>query len=58
VQLLRQAALQEFKVGSPERGRAVFESLLRNNPKRTDLWSLYIDQVWEYVKFLYCCGDD
>lgn len=45
MQILRQAAMQEFKFGSPERGRSIFENLLRNYPKRMDLWSVYIDQV-------------
>lgn len=45
LQILRQAALQEFRIGSPDRGRYIFENLLRNYPKRTDLWSVYIDQV-------------
>ncbi len=45
MQILRQAAMQEFKLGSPERGRSIFENLLRNYHKRMDLWSIYIDQV-------------
>lgn len=39
------AALLEFRVGSAERGRGIMEGLLRNNPKRLDLWSVYLDQV-------------
>ena len=38
------AALLEFRVGSAERGRGILEGLLRNYPKRLDLWSVYIDQ--------------
>lgn len=26
------------------RGRSIFEGILRNYPKRLDLWSVYIDQ--------------
>ena len=26
-------------------GRAIFEGILRNYPKRLDLWSVYLDQV-------------
>ena len=44
-QVLSQAALTEFKTGDPERGRGVFEGILRNYPKRLDLWSIYLDQV-------------
>lgn len=45
VQVLTQAALQEFKTGDPERGRGIFEGILRNYPKRMDLWNVYIDQA-------------
>jgi hypothetical protein len=44
-QVLSQAALMEFKSGDAERGRGVFEGILRNYPKRLDLWSIYLDQV-------------
>lgn len=27
-----------------ERGRSMFEGVLRNYPKRLDLWSVYLDQ--------------
>lgn len=33
----------EFKIGDPERGRTLFEGLLAKYPKRTDLWSIYLD---------------
>ena len=39
------AALLEFKQGSAERGRGIMEGVLRNYPKRLDLWSVYLDQV-------------
>lgn len=54
-----QTAILEFKCGNPERGRSMFENILRNNPKRTDLWSVYLDQVnlllpaFQYY-FFYC----
>lgn len=44
VKFLSRVALAEFKAGSPERGRALFEGLLQAHPKRTDLWGIYIDQ--------------
>jgi rRNA biogenesis protein RRP5 len=34
---------QEFKIGSPERGRTLFEGLLGAYPKRMDLWNIYLD---------------
>jgi rRNA biogenesis protein RRP5 len=39
-----QAALLEFKLGDPERGRSMFEGILANYPRRLDLWSVYLDQ--------------
>ncbi|OAJ44073.1 hypothetical protein BDEG_27354 [Batrachochytrium dendrobatidis JEL423] len=33
----------EFNHGEPERGRTIFEGLMNSCPKRTDLWSVYID---------------
>ena len=44
VKVLVQTALLEIREGSVERGRTMFESILRNYPKRTDIWSTYIDQ--------------
>eukprot|EP00798_Chlamydomonas_sp_ICE-L_P000496 gene496-1903_t len=44
IKVITKAALLEFKVGSAERGRGIFEGVLRNHPKRLDLWSVYIDQ--------------
>ncbi|CAM67435.1 rRNA biogenesis protein-like protein [Leishmania infantum JPCM5] len=37
-------AIHEYKQGSPENGRALFEGLLRKVPKRSDVWSIYTDQ--------------
>ena len=44
VKVLVQTALLEIREGSVERGRTMFESILRNYPRRTDIWSTYIDQ--------------
>lgn len=44
VKFLSRAALLELKGGSRDRGRSMFESLLRTYPKRLDLWNVYIDQ--------------
>jgi len=41
--VVSKAALLEYQYGSVERGRSVFEGLLDSYPKRTDLWSVYID---------------
>lgn len=45
IKFISQAAIIEFKFGSPDRGRSMFEGMLREYPKRTDLWSVYLDQV-------------
>ena len=37
-------AIYEYKSGSVEAGRAMFEGLLLKAPKRSDLWSAYLDQ--------------
>ncbi|WOL03965.1 rRNA biogenesis protein RRP5 [Canna indica] len=44
IKFISQTALLEFKSGVPDRGRSMFESILREYPKRTDLWSMYLDQ--------------
>ncbi|GMP96867.1 hypothetical protein CsSME_00045323 [Camellia sinensis var. sinensis] len=44
IKFLSQAAILEFKCGVPDRGRSMFEGMLREYPKRTDLWSIYLDQ--------------
>lgn len=35
----------EYKYGDPEQGRIVFENALSNYPKRSDIWSIYIDML-------------
>lgn len=44
IKFISQAAILEFKSGVPDRGRSMFEGMLREYPKRTDLWSIYLDQ--------------
>ncbi|XP_042394409.1 rRNA biogenesis protein RRP5-like [Zingiber officinale] len=44
IKFISQTALLEFKSGQPDRGRSLLESILREYPKRTDLWSIYLDQ--------------
>eukprot|EP00928_Gymnodinium_smaydae_P032700 TRINITY_DN23613_c0_g1_i2.p1 TRINITY_DN23613_c0_g1~~TRINITY_DN23613_c0_g1_i2.p1 ORF type:complete len:1812 (-),score=336.46 TRINITY_DN23613_c0_g1_i2:299-5206(-) len=41
--VVSKAALLEYHKGSKERGRSIFEGLLDSYPKRTDLWSVYLD---------------
>ncbi|KAM0906151.1 hypothetical protein ACQ4PT_017083 [Festuca glaucescens] len=44
IRFMSQTAILEFKYGVPEQGRSRFELILRDYPKRTDLWSVYLDQ--------------
>merc|ERR1740121_3464520 len=41
--IVSKAAILEYTNGSVERGRSIFEGLLDSYPKRTDLWSIYLD---------------
>lgn len=45
IQFLSQVAVLQFKNGVPDKGRSIFEKMLREYPKRRDLWSVYLDQV-------------
>lgn len=38
----------EFKSGDVERGKTIFENLLNDNPKRTDLWRVYEQMIRKY----------
>lgn len=41
--LISKFAQMEFRYGDPERGQSMFNSILDNYPKRTDLWLVYVD---------------
>jgi len=45
VDTIVQFALMEFKLGDPQRGQTVLEEVLSNYPKRSDIWSVYIDMM-------------
>jgi len=38
-------AMFEYKFGEAQRGSTVFETVLKHYPKRSDLWSIYIDMT-------------
>jgi len=44
VETMSKFAQMEFELGSPERGRTIFNALLENNPKRMDLLFVNIDK--------------
>ena len=35
----------EFRFGDAQKGVTMFESVLKNSPKRTDIWSVYVDMM-------------
>ncbi|XP_054896895.1 protein RRP5 homolog [Poeciliopsis prolifica] len=43
VDVITKFAQMEFRFGDAERGRNMFDKVLTNYPKRTDLWSIFID---------------
>ncbi|XP_020823426.1 protein RRP5 homolog isoform X1 [Phascolarctos cinereus] len=48
VDVISKFAQLEFHLGDAERAKAMFESTLSSYPKRTDVWSVYIDMVIKY----------
>lgn len=44
LEVIKHFALAEFDHGSIDRGRVLFEEMLSNYPKRTDLWHIYVDK--------------
>ncbi|XP_042545191.1 protein RRP5 homolog isoform X1 [Dipodomys spectabilis] len=45
VDVIAKFAQLEFQLGDAERAKAIFENMLSTYPKRTDVWSVYIDMV-------------
>lgn len=43
VQALLKIGCLQFREGSIDRGRTIFEGLIVKYPKRTDIWSVYLD---------------
>ncbi|KFM06586.1 Protein RRP5, partial [Aptenodytes forsteri] len=43
VDVISRFAQMEFRFGDPEHAKALFESTLNSYPKRTDIWSIYMD---------------
>ncbi|VDN57227.1 unnamed protein product [Dracunculus medinensis] len=43
--LLCRFAQLEYKVGDAEQGKTIFESILSAYPKKTEIWTVYIDMV-------------
>ncbi|XP_006273719.2 protein RRP5 homolog [Alligator mississippiensis] len=45
VDVISKFAQLEFQFGDPDHAKALFESTLNSYPKRTDIWSIYIDML-------------
>lgn len=43
VTILSRFAQLEFKFGDMEQSKTIFESILNSYPKKTDVWTVYID---------------
>ncbi len=43
VDVIGKFAQLEFRYGDAEKGRTMFDKVLTSYPKRTDLWSVFID---------------
>lgn len=48
IDVVSRFAQMEFKYADSERGRTLFENLLNEYPKRTDIWSVYIDMTCKH----------
>jgi len=48
VNMIAKYGILEFKHGSPESGRTMFEGIVSNYPKRMDIWSIYMDMEMKY----------
>ncbi|XP_078485324.1 protein RRP5 homolog [Ciona intestinalis] len=45
LEIISKFAQMEFTFGEAERGRTMFENILENYRKRTDIWSMYVDAL-------------
>ena len=43
IKTISKFAQLEYKLGDAERGRTIFEGIVDSQPKRWDLWQIYID---------------
>lgn len=48
VNMISKFGMLEFKHGSPENGRTMFEGIVNNYPKRMDIWAIYMDMEMKY----------
>ena len=48
IKFITKSARLEYHCGSPEQGRTLFEGIVTNYPKRSDVWSVYFDCEIKY----------
>mmetsp|Transcript_7831 Transcript_7831/g.13130 ORF Transcript_7831/g.13130 Transcript_7831/m.13130 type:complete len:403 (-) Transcript_7831:59-1267(-) len=48
VNIISKFGILEFKHGSPENGRTMFEGIITNYAKRMDIWAIYMDMEIKY----------
>jgi ribosomal protein S1 len=51
IEVILQYASLQFELGNFDMGREVFEDLLQNYPKRTDIWNVFVDKEVKYKNF-------
>lgn len=59
--VISKLAQLEFQFGDAEHGKALFENILSTYPKRTDIWSVYIDVMIKHgsqkeVRWVLACA--
>lgn len=48
LEMITKFAQMEFNFGDKDRGKILFENLINNYPKRTDIWSIFLDSLIKY----------
>ncbi|GJQ09594.1 hypothetical protein GpartN1_g1385.t1 [Galdieria partita] len=49
IQVITKFTVLEYKYGSIERARTIFENMISSFPKRLDIWNVYLDMEWKQV---------
>ncbi len=50
VGMLSRWAQLEYRAGDSEQGKTLFESILASYPRKTDVWTVYVDMVIKHSK--------
>jgi len=49
IRVITKFTILEYKFGSIERARTIFENMISSFPKRLDIWNVYLDMEWKQV---------